>query len=175
MYRDPWAKKSQRGLRTLSKIGTAIAKAHTQYQREQKRAAREAERRATAYNRMLIQNERERIRRIKQNEVAMRRAERERAKAERERERALRLQQKLQEQRLFEEEVKEIEDDNFLWTNVHSFIDDIITRRDIDDAFYPNVIMSVRTMWMMVSLTRKNHQCNRLSNKQKMRLLRNSI
>lgn len=134
MYRDPWAKKSQRGLRTLTKIGTAIAKAHTQYQREQKRATREAERRATAYNRMLIQNERERLRRIKQNEVAMRRAERERAKAERERERALKLQQKLQEQRLFEEEVKEIEDDNFLWTNVHSFIDDIITRRDIDDA-----------------------------------------
>lgn len=134
MYRDPWAKKSQRGLRTLTKIGTALAKAHTQYQREQKRAAREAERRAAAYNRMLIQNEKERIRRIKQNEVAIRRAERERAKAEREREKALKLQQKIQEQLRFEDEVSAIEDDNFLWTNIHSFIDDIITLQDVNDC-----------------------------------------
>lgn len=134
MYRDPWSKKSQKGLRTLTKIGTAIAKAHTQYQREQKRAAREAQRQAAAYNRMLIQNERERLRRIKQNEVAIRRAERERAKAEREREKSLKLQQKLHEQRLFEEEVKDIEDNNFLWTHVHSFIDDVITLQDINDA-----------------------------------------
>lgn len=134
MYRDPWAKKSKSGLRTLTKIGTALAKAHTQYQREQKRAAREAERRAAAYNRMLIQNERERIRRIKQSEVAIRRAERERAKAEREREKALKLQQKLQEQRRFEEEVSDIEDNNFMWTNIHSFIDDIITLQDINDC-----------------------------------------
>lgn len=134
MYRDPWAKKSQKGLRTLTKIGTALAKAHTQYQREQKRAAREAERRAAAYNRMLIQNEKERIRRIKQNEVAMRRAERERAKAEREREKVLNLQQKIQEQCRFEDEVSSIEDDNFLWTNIHSFIDEIITLQDIKDC-----------------------------------------
>lgn len=134
MYRDPWAKKSKSGLKTLAKIGTALAKAHTQYQREQKRAAREAERRAAAYNRMLIQNERERIRRIKQSEVAIRRAERERAKAEREREKALKLRQKLQEQRRFEEEVSDIEDDNFLWTNVHSFIENIITHDDVNDA-----------------------------------------
>lgn len=63
---------------------------------------------------MLIQNECAHIRQIKQNEVALRRAERDRAKAEREREKALKLQQKLQEQRFFEEETQDIQDNNFM-------------------------------------------------------------
>lgn len=134
MYRDPWAKKSQKALRTISKVGNAIAKAHAQVQREQKRAAREAERRAAAYNRMLIQNERERIRQIKQSEVAMRRAERERAKAEREREKVLKLQQKLQEQRLFEAEALDVQKDNLTWVNIHKFIDDMVTLQDVNDT-----------------------------------------
>lgn len=133
-YKDPWAKKSKSALRTISKVGNAIAKAHAQVQREQKRAAREAERRATAYNRMLVQNERARIRQIKQNEVALRRAERERAKAEREREKALKLQQKLQEQRLFEEETQDIQDNNYLWSNIHNFIDEMVTLQDVNDT-----------------------------------------
>lgn len=134
MYRDPWAKKSQKALRTISKVGNAIAKAHAQVQREQKRAAREAERRAAAYNRMLLQNERERIRQIKQSEVAMRRAERERAKAEREREKAIKLQQKLQEQRLFEAEALDVQKDNLTWVNIHKFIDDMVTLQDVNDT-----------------------------------------
>ena len=134
MYRDPWAKKTQKALRTISKVGNAIAKAHAQVKREQKRAAREAERRATAYNRMLIKNERERIRQLKQAEVAIRRAERERAKAEREREKALILQQKLQEQRLFEAEALEVQKSNMIWANVHKFIDDMVTLQDINDT-----------------------------------------
>lgn len=132
--RNPWTKKANKGLRTISKVGNAIAKAHAQAQREQKRAAREAERRAAAYHRMIEQNERARIRQIKQNEVAMRRAERERAKAERERERALKLQQKLHEQRLFEEEAQEIQDNNYLWSNIHNFIDDMVTLQDVNDT-----------------------------------------
>lgn len=134
MYRDPWAKKSQKALRTISKVGNAIARAHAQVQREQKRAAREAERRAAAYNRMLIQNERERIRQIKQTEVAIRRAERERAKAEREREKALKIQQKLQEQRLFETEALEVQKSNMIWVNVHKLIDDMVTLQDVNDT-----------------------------------------
>lgn len=134
MYRDPWAKKSQKALRTISKVGNAIAKAHAQVQREQKRAAREAERRAAAYNRMLLQNERERIRQIKQSEVAMRRAERERAKAEREREKAIKLQHKLQEQRLFEAEALDVQKDNLTWVNIHKFIDDMVTLQDVNDT-----------------------------------------
>ncbi len=134
MYKDPWAKKRDRGFRTIAKIGSAIAKAQAQAQREQRRAAREAERRAAAYNRMLIQNERERVRRIKQTEVAMRRAERERAKAEREREKALKLQQKLHEQRLFEEEVLEIQKDNMLWSNIHKYIEEMMTLQDVNDT-----------------------------------------
>lgn len=134
MYRDPWAKKSQKALRTISKVGNAIAKAHAQVQREQKRAAREAERRAAAYNRMLIQNERERIRQIKQTEVALRRAERERAKAEREREKALKLQQKLQEQRLFEAEALDVQKNNLTWVNIHKFIDEMVTLQDVNDT-----------------------------------------
>lgn len=137
--RSPWTRRSSssdvsKALRTISKVGNAIAKAHAQAQREQKRQAREAERRVAAYNRMREQNERARIRQIKQNEVAMRRAERERAKAEREREKALKLQQKLQEQRLFEEEAQDIQDNNYLWANIHNFIDDMVTLQDVNDT-----------------------------------------
>lgn len=170
-YKDPWAKKSKSALRTISKVGNAIAKAHAQVQREQKRAAREAERRAAAYNRMLIQNERARIRQIKQNEVALRRAERERAKAEREREKALKLQQKLQEQRLFEEEVQDIQDNNYLWSNIHNFIDEMVTLQDVNDTIAKCEYESNNDVEDGFFET-PNHQCNLQNRKQSVKLIR---
>lgn len=112
----------------LFKVGASMASA---YAKEAKRQQREQARQVAAYNRFLEQQEREEIRQIKQHEMAMRRAEREREKAEREREKAAKLQAKLDEQKRVEEDIASIEDNNYLWTNVHGFINQIVT---LDDA-----------------------------------------
>lgn len=104
------------------------------YERESRRQQREQARSVAAYNRLVAQNEREQLRQIKQHEMAMRRAEREREKAERERERAAKLQAKMQEQQRVESEISQIEDDNFLWTNVHSFIDKIVSIEEVNET-----------------------------------------
>ena len=103
------------------------------YEREAKRQQREQARKVAAYNRFVAQTEREQARQIRQHETAMRRAEREREKAERERERAAKLQAKLQEQQRVEDEIAQIEEDNNLWTNVHNFIEHVVTLDEVND------------------------------------------
>lgn len=115
----------------LFKVGASMASA---YAKEAKRQQREQARQVAAYNRFLEQQEREEIRQIKQHEMAMRRAEREREKEERERERAAKLQAKLDEQKRVEEDIASIEDNNYLWTNVHGFINQIVTSDDANDV-----------------------------------------
>lgn len=111
----------------LFKVGKSMAKA---YQAQQ----RESQRRERAISRFYEQQERERVRQIQQQEMALRRAERERAKAERERERAARLQAKLDEQKRVEAEIADIEEENYLWTNVHKFISPLVTHDDINQV-----------------------------------------
>ena len=115
----------------LFKVGVSMASA---YAKEAKRQQREKQRQVAAYNRFVAQNERELIRHQKQVEISLRREQREREKALREAERARKQQAKLQEQRQLEEEIAEIEDDNLLWTTVHTFIDGVVTEEDINDA-----------------------------------------
>ena len=115
----------------LFKVGASMASA---YAKEAKRQQREQARQQAAYCRFLEQQEREELRQIKQHEMAMRRAEREREKAEREREKAAKLQAKLEEQKRAEEEVAVIEDENYLWTNVHGFISQVVSLEDANDV-----------------------------------------
>ena len=111
----------------LFKVGKSMAKAYQVQQRENQRRER-------AITRFYEQQERERVRQIKQQEMAIRRAERERAKAERERERAARLQAKLDEQKRVEAEIADIEEENYMWTNVHKFISPLVTQDDINQV-----------------------------------------
>ena len=115
----------------LFKVGASMASA---YQKEAQRQKRQQARSVAAYNRLVTQYDKEQARRQRQHEMNMRRAEREREKAERERERALRLQAKMQEQQRLEDEISQIEDDNYLWTNVQTFIDDIITLDKVNET-----------------------------------------
>lgn len=134
---DVWARKTKATNKTINdfcKIGKSMAKAYKAYQREEKRQQREHARQVAAYNRLVAKNERERVRQIKQHEIALRRAEREREKAERELEREARKQAKLQEQQRVEDEMAQIKDDNYLWTNIHSFIDHIATIDDVKET-----------------------------------------
>lgn len=126
-YRRKNTKYADAFISGIFKVGTGMA---TAYKREVK-----AQQRAQAtYNRFLEKQERELLRQIKQHEMAQRRAERERQKEERERERQAKLEAKLQEQQRIEADIAEIEDDNYLWTNVQSFIGDIITSDKINDT-----------------------------------------
>ncbi len=111
----------------LFKVGKSMAKAYQAQQRENQRRER-------TITRFYEQQERERVRQIKQQEMAIRRAERERAKAERERERAARLQAKLDEQKRVEAEIADIEEENYMWTNVHKFISPLVTQDDINQV-----------------------------------------
>ena len=115
----------------LFKVGSAMASA---YAKESKRQQREKARQVAAYNRLLAQQEREELRQIKQHEMSLRRAEREREKAEREREKAAKLQARLDEQKRVDEEITDIEDSNYLWTNVHGFINQVVTIDDVNDV-----------------------------------------
>lgn len=76
----------------LFKVGKSMI---SSYKRESNRRQREIEKNEAAYIRSLYQRDRERIRQMKQHELATHRAEREREKAEREREREAKLQSKL--------------------------------------------------------------------------------
>jgi len=134
--RDPFgmnrkAKKGMKSLDTIFGVGITLAKAAARQAREQQRA--QARQQASA-QRFLVQQERSRARQIRENEAAVRRAERERAKAERESERVAKLQAKLEEQQRFEAEVKDVENDNFIWTNLHTFINDVVTLSDVNTA-----------------------------------------
>lgn len=59
---------------------------------------------------------------------------RERIKAEKERERAAKLQAKLDEQKRVEAEIADIEEDNYVWTNIHTSISPIVTNDDINEV-----------------------------------------
>ena len=135
MARYGYSRKSTRNadkfISGLFKVGASMASA---YAKEAKRQKREQARQVAAYNRFLVQQEREELRQIKQHEMAMRRAEREREKAEREREKAAKLQARLDEQKRAEEEIADIEDSNYLWTNVHGFINQVVTLNDANDV-----------------------------------------
>lgn len=134
-YGYGYTRKNTRGaekfISGLFKAGMSMASA---LEREAKRQQREQARQAASYNRLVAQVARERVRQDRQKEMTLRQAERERMKAERERERAARLQAKLDEQKRFEEEVTSIEEDNYLWTHIHSLIDHIVTLDDINDV-----------------------------------------
>ena len=123
-----YSRNTDKFINGLFKVGLSMASA---YAKEAKRQQREQARQVAAYNRFLAQQEREELRQIKQHEMAMRRANREREKAEREREKAAKLQARLEEQKRTEEEISDIEDCNYLWTNVHGFINQVVT---LDDA-----------------------------------------
>ncbi len=114
----------------LFKVGKSMA---TAYEREAKRQQREQARSVAAYNRYITQTEREQARQIRQHEMAMRRAEREREKAERERERAAKLQARLQEQQRVEDEIAQIEEDNELWTNIHTFVEHVVSLDEVKE------------------------------------------
>ena len=135
MARYGYSRKSTRNadkfISGLFKVGASMASA---YAKEAKRQKREQARQVAAYNRFLVQQEREELRQIKQHEMAIRRAEREREKAEREREKAAKLQARLDEQKRAEEEIADIEDSNYLWTNVHGFINQVVTLNDANDV-----------------------------------------
>ena len=135
MARYGYSRKSTRNadkfISGLFKVGASMASA---YAKEAKRQKREQARQVAAYNRFLVQQEREELRQIKQHEMAIRRAEREREKAEREREKAAKLQARLDEQKRAEEEIADIEDSNYLWTNVHGFINQVVTLNEANDV-----------------------------------------
>ena len=115
---------------SLFKVGASMAKA---YEREAKRSQRAQARQVASYNRFLDRQERELARQAKQHEMALRRAERERAKAERERERAAKLQAKMEEQKRKEDEIADIEEENYLWTNVHKCTEQIVSIDDVTE------------------------------------------
>ena len=135
MARYGYSRKSTRNadkfISGLFKVGASMASA---YAKEAKRQKREQARQVAAYNRFMVQQEREELRQIKQHKMAMRRAEREREKAEREREKAAKLQARIDEQKRAEEEIADIEDSNYLWTNVHGFINQVVTLNDANDV-----------------------------------------
>lgn len=123
-------------------MGVGFAKAVAKDIKAQQRAQ---ERQQAAYQRYLVQEERSRIRAIKaqkvaerraerEREAAMRREERERAKAERERQKAALLKAKNDEIQRIEAEMDAINEDNTLWTNMHHYIDPIIAIADVEKA-----------------------------------------
>lgn len=114
-----YSRNTDKFFNNLFKVGKTIAVAYKKGQREQ-------EKKVAAYNRFVTQTEREQARLTKQHETALRRAERER-------ERAAKLQAKLQEQQRKEDEIAQIEEENSLWTNVHTFIEHIITLDEVND------------------------------------------
>ena len=135
MARYGYPKKYQRNtdifINSLFKVGASMASA---YAKEAKRQKREQIRQQAAYSSFLARQEREELRQIKQHEMAVRRAEREREKAERDREKAARLQERLNEQKRIEDEITDIEDNNYLWNNVHSFVGQLVTINDVNDV-----------------------------------------
>ncbi len=115
----------------LFKVGKSMI---SSYKRESNRRQREIEKNEAAYIRSLYQRDRERIRQMKQHELATHRAEREREKAEREREREAKLQSKLLAEKWNECDISNIEVSNYLWTNIHILINDIVTIEDVNDT-----------------------------------------
>lgn len=126
--------------KTMGKMARAAEAAEKKRQREANQRIREENRRINTINRLAAQHEREmnrfyaqaereRARRIKQEEMAEKRAAREQAKAlrdeAREREKAAKLQAKLEKQQAIEEEIAEIESENYNWSNAHRLIDHI--------------------------------------------------
>lgn len=126
-YRRKNTKNADAFINGLLKVGTGMAAAYKREEKAQQRAH-------AAYNRLLVQQERERVRQIKQHDMAIRRAERELQKAQRELEKQAKLEAKLQEQQRIEANIADIEDNNYLWTNVQSFIGDIITEEKINNT-----------------------------------------
>ena len=125
-----YSRNTDQFLNGLFKVGKSMAAA---YEREAKRQQREQARKVAAYNRFVAQTEREQARLIKQHETAMRRAEREREKTERERDRAAKLQARMEQQQRLEDEIAQIEEDNNLWTNVHSFVEHVVTIEEVNE------------------------------------------
>ncbi len=148
--KDPFGmtRSANRTLNSMFKVGTNVVKAMA---REAKAQQHAYEKQQIAYQRYLAQVERNRVRQIKEQEAAARRSEREReaatrreererAKAERERQKAAILQAKIDEQQRIEAEIKSIDDENELWTNIHKYIDDIITIEDVKAAISNSLI-----------------------------------
>lgn len=142
--KDPFGmnRRANKSLNSILNAGVRAAKA---WEREAKAQQRARERQQAAYQRYLVQEERNRIRAIKAQEVAERRAEREReatirreererAKAERERQKAAALKAKNDELQRIEAEMAAIDEENEIWTNIHKYIDDIITGVDVEQA-----------------------------------------
>lgn len=131
--KDPFHLKRQnqrvkKTMGTFLKLGAGIAAIAINEVSTQRRAIAKSN---AAYERLLKQEERDRIRQAKQDEAAERRKARELAKAERERQKAAILQSKKQEQERLELEIKSIESENELWTNVQCYCNSIITANDI--------------------------------------------
>lgn len=135
-------KRANRTFNSIVNMGVRAAKA---WEKEAKAQQRAQERQQAAYQRYLAQEERNRVRELKAQEAAERREEREReaslrrlereiAKAEREAQKAAILKAKNDEIQRLEAEMDAIQNDNDLWTNIHRYIDDIITAKDIEKA-----------------------------------------
>ena len=135
-------KRANRTFNSIVNMGVRAAKA---WEKEAKAQQRAQERQQAAYQRYLAQEERNRVRELKAQEAAERREEREReaslrrlereiAKAEREAQKAAILKAKNDEIQRLEAEMDAIQNDNDLWTNIHRYIDDIITVKDIEKA-----------------------------------------
>lgn len=115
----------------LFKVGKSMI---SSYKRESRKRQREQAKREAAYERHLYKGEQERIRQIKQHEMALRRTEREWAKENREKEKETQRDAKLIKQFSFENEIENIEDDNFFWTRVHSHIKHIVSLEEVNEA-----------------------------------------
>ena len=125
-------RQTQRGMKsmgTIFKLGAGIA---TLAVKEAKAQQREIAKQEAAYKRYLIQEERNRIRQIKQNEAEERRIAREKAKVERERQKEVMLQSKKQEQERLELEIESIEKENEFFRNIHLLCNPIISIEDIN-------------------------------------------
>lgn len=131
--KDPFHMKrqTQKGLKHMGmflRLGAGIASVAVNEVKAQRRAIAKQE---ATYMRSLMQEERNKIRQIKQAEAAERRLEREQAKAERERQKAAILQSKKQEQERLELEIDSIEKENDLFRNLHFLCSPIISFEDI--------------------------------------------
>lgn len=116
--------------RAQAELLRQLKQADAERTRQQKEREKEAKRKEQERKR----NEQERVRLERQKELEQRRAERERIREEKEREKRELLEAKKEEEERLNTEIKSIEEENHVWTSVHTYCDPVITEKDIKDA-----------------------------------------
>lgn len=120
--------------RADAELQRQLKKADAERARRLKEEEKEQKRKEQERIRQEKQKEQERARQEKQREMERRRIERERIRQQKEREKEEVLAAKKEEEERLNTEIRSIEEENHVWTSVHTYCDPIISEKDIKDA-----------------------------------------